>query len=440
MRLVRRLLRLLRTLFRKIRDFLAWVASVVQRIVGPPFDALARVIRRIVAYVWRIVEGLLGAWARVWSRNPEKHDLARPRHLQVCAALATLVLALVGYGTPTADAVGWGGSAARFSLFAIALWLVAFLALARSSSTETARDWTDMLGRLRARTGLVTIERIGAVAAFALLALAPLSAIGRARVADTLVLRIALFVTFLAFLADAYQPRPASAVTRTAPALPPGGPPPEGYESRHFHWHLTAGAVDQDRDFDITVNAGRYRELRETNPKFRIEGDRPRFDEWVIDGVPPGVDAVAATFGAWCASHGWSAYVEVCLAVSFAQHFRYRTDEESVGIEEYWRYPLETLYDGEGDCEDTAILAAAVLRRMGHTVALFVTENHAALAVSAPPGIVQGHYMAVDGLRFYYCETSSAGWVVGELPPGVDPTALRLSLLTPDETPERAAA
>jgi len=88
----------------------------------------------------------------------------------------------------------------------------------------------------------------------------------------------------------------------------------------------------------------------------------------------------------------------------------------------------------------TAILAAAVLRRMGHTVALFVTENHAALAVSAPPGIVQGHYMAVDGLRFYYCETSSAGWVVGELPPGVDPTALRLSLLTPDETPERAAA
>ncbi len=44
----------------------------------------------------------------------------------------------------------------------------------------------------------------------------------------------------------------------------------------------------------------------------------------------------------------------------FVQYIEYQLDEEYMGTEEYWKFPLETLYDQGGDCEDTAILFAAI--------------------------------------------------------------------------------
>ena len=45
------------------------------------------------------------------------------------------------------------------------------------------------------------------------------------------------------------------------------------------------------------------------------------------------------------------------------------------------RFPMETLVDGEGDCEDLSILAATILHEMGYRVLLVVLPDHLALAV-----------------------------------------------------------
>ena len=91
--------------------------------------------------------------------------------------------------------------------------------------------------------------------------------------------------------------------------------------------------------------------------------------------------------------------------------------------EDSWRFPVETMCERTGDCEDTSILAAAVLRRLGHHVAIAVMPEHAALGVEAPPGI-PGHFATVHGHRMYYCETTAAGFFVGELPDSVDPDSI----------------
>lgn len=107
------------------------------------------------------------------------------------------------------------------------------------------------------------------------------------------------------------------------------------------------------------------------------------------------------------------------LALAVAQGIPYVKDRDSVGKDEYWRYPIESLVDQEGDCEDSTILAAAILRRMGFDVAMIFTKGHAALGVAGLPG-AKGHFVEHDGRDYMYCETTGTGWRVGQLPPDID--------------------
>jgi len=42
------------------------------------------------------------------------------------------------------------------------------------------------------------------------------------------------------------------------------------------------------------------------------------------------------------------------LAISFVKSLPYSYDIDTTGLEGYKRYPIETLADSTGDCEDTA--------------------------------------------------------------------------------------
>ena len=59
---------------------------------------------------------------------------------------------------------------------------------------------------------------------------------------------------------------------------------------------------------------------------------------------------------------GHDDYDIVMNAVAFVQSLPYTSDDVTSGHDEYPRYPLETLVDNGGDCEDTAIFMAALLR------------------------------------------------------------------------------
>lgn len=75
-----------------------------------------------------------------------------------------------------------------------------------------------------------------------------------------------------------------------------------------------------------------------------------------------------------------SRYVE--LVTSMVQTLEYRIDPVSLAP----KFPIETLGDGFGDCDDKTLLAAAVLARDGYDVAIlfFEPEKHVALGIRAP--------------------------------------------------------
>lgn len=101
--------------------------------------------------------------------------------------------------------------------------------------------------------------------------------------------------------------------------------------------------------------------------------------------------------------------------ISFVQSLRYVSDRDSKGEQEYVRFPLETLVDGVGDCEDMAILAATMLHEMGYDVMLVTLPEHLALAVACDEGC-DGIYYEYEDRRYYYLEVTNTGWDLGQIP------------------------
>jgi hypothetical protein len=105
---------------------------------------------------------------------------------------------------------------------------------------------------------------------------------------------------------------------------------------------------------------------------------------------------------------------EINNVLAFAQRFEYALDTEDKGVLEYPKFPLETMVEDRGDCEDHAILAAACLVRLGYEVRLVSLEygagpGHMALAVAGAEELPDAFALRdpASGRRFYYCEVTT---------------------------------
>ena len=126
----------------------------------------------------------------------------------------------------------------------------------------------------------------------------------------------------------------------------------------------------------------------------------------------------------------WSRQDHVDFVLSFVQSLPYTLDDVTTGYDEFRRYAIETLIEGGGDCEDTTILVAAILRGLGESTALIFTPGHIALGVS---GNFTGASLTYNGTKYYYCETTGTGWTVGTLPASVGQTVDAIVPLTPSK-------
>jgi len=111
----------------------------------------------------------------------------------------------------------------------------------------------------------------------------------------------------------------------------------------------------------------------------------------------------------------YSKYKTIGLAAAFVQNLPYNSDSETTPYDEYPRYPIETMVDSGGDCEDTSILLASILDSMGYSVVLLNPPHHWAVGVLWGQS-VHGRYYPYNGGNYYYLETTNPGWRMGELP------------------------
>ncbi len=106
------------------------------------------------------------------------------------------------------------------------------------------------------------------------------------------------------------------------------------------------------------------------------------------------------------------------LVLTFVQTLPYATDAVTHSMTDYWSFPVETLYEGSGDCEDTSFLYSTLMSALGYGTALLIFDDHIAVGVGCIG--LSGWYYEVDGAKYYYCETTGLGWDIGEMPEEYD--------------------
>ena len=106
---------------------------------------------------------------------------------------------------------------------------------------------------------------------------------------------------------------------------------------------------------------------------------------------------------------------QVQLALTFVQSLPYAYDLATKKVDEYLRYPIETLVDGCGDCEDKVALLAALLYEMDVDFILLVLPEHIAIGVHCD-GVEADRYLLFHEKKYYYLETTMEGWQIGQIP------------------------
>lgn len=97
---------------------------------------------------------------------------------------------------------------------------------------------------------------------------------------------------------------------------------------------------------------------------------------------------------------------------NFVQSLDYREDDPLNASVEYPRYPIETLNEHGGDCEDKAILCAQLLTLAGYNASLLRLPNHMAVGVHLDN--LTGYTPFADG--YYYLEATAGFSPVGRIP------------------------
>ena len=148
------------------------------------------------------------------------------------------------------------------------------------------------------------------------------------------------------------------------------------------------------------------------------------WDDIFIGDLVSGIEEVAQ-------EEGYSEFEKVEFTNTFVQSLPYTADSVTTSYDEYPRYPLETLVNNGGDCEDTAILLASLLDEMGYgVILLYFPGEHTAVGILGGEEIY-GYYWEYDGDKYYYIETTNTGWGVGQCPEEYQGAYAYYHVLTP---------
>lgn len=125
------------------------------------------------------------------------------------------------------------------------------------------------------------------------------------------------------------------------------------------------------------------------------------------------VYTLAETLRDMAVNNGFASSYDIAGFISaFVQSLEYQDDLTYKGVIEYPKYPIETLFDQGGDCEDSAVLLAKMLKLLGYGAVLLVSEDHMAVGLQTS----SNGNLSLDGIQYYYIETTEPGWRIGDVP------------------------
>lgn len=169
---------------------------------------------------------------------------------------------------------------------------------------------------------------------------------------------------------------------------------------QHFEWDY----LESGWEWDVSIHSDWYDYY--ANKERKSHGtEYVTYEDRYIKGIADMLTKTANENG----------YSKSLFAAAFVQSLEYIGDEK-IGYDDYPKYPLETLADQNGDCEDTSYLTAAIIRAMNIDCVLVELPGHMAVAI-AMSGSPSGYYYEMkNGWYYYYMETTDVGWKIGEIP------------------------
>ena len=186
----------------------------------------------------------------------------------------------------------------------------------------------------------------------------------------------------------------------------------DGYSTLEYEW--TVNGEDYSYTLQILYSDVQYyRDYYSVSERQQdIYGNHAR-DRTFVTYEDKYIQKIAADFADM--TSGMSELEGANFILAFSQCLGYEDDQMYMGTEEYWKFPLETLYDHGGDCEDTSILLAAIAKAMGYDTSLLLFPGHMATGM-AVDGATGTYFATNSSARYFYCETTATGYSVGELP------------------------
>lgn len=180
-------------------------------------------------------------------------------------------------------------------------------------------------------------------------------------------------------------------------------------ESVHYEWDWLQWRWSYD--LLIPVDAVEYYRGLERNPYLILTGYTSYVSDTMDDNY---LKALANVFVNTANENNFYKDDAVQLAISFVQSLNYMPDDSTLAYD-YPKYPLETLYDRGGDCEDTSILLVSLIREMGYGCCLIEFTDHMGVGILGSDNI-SGRYFEWNGRKYFYVETTGKNWEIGEMP------------------------
>jgi len=184
-------------------------------------------------------------------------------------------------------------------------------------------------------------------------------------------------------------------------------------EERSFAWSYDSKSYS----YDLYLNPDTYYEFKSKDHDLYDENDWPdgyaRFttpnEQYVIN--------LANDLNDIAKSEGFTDLETANFILTFVQTIDYKVDNYTnyQGIQEYPKYPIEMLWDGQGDCEDSSALYASLMGALDYDVVLLLfignPEGHAAIGISVAGA--SGKSYSYNGNNYYYAETTDTGTLIG---------------------------
>ena len=215
---------------------------------------------------------------------------------------------------------------------------------------------------------------------------------------------------------------------------------PIGDISRTYEWELDATYSSQQLSGSLTLyfTAQDMADMRQCNPFFAQRKDKSDKD-YILDmfgflkehrSFMARVRYIAKYIDEAITEHSLTPFDKIQFTLDFVQepNIRFVENQDCKSVnnyEDYIRYPDETLYDKEGDCNSKSLLAAMLFHEMGYNVMYLASRKfkHSAIGIEFTQKEVdemsygsKGDEMFIrEGGKFYlYCETTGDRYKIGK--------------------------